>query len=42
MRADQVSYSDIYVQIRNAGVSVVDAQLAAENVYALLTMGGEK
>jgi hypothetical protein len=42
MRANQISYGDIYVQIRNAGVGVVDAQLASENVYALLTMGGEK
>lgn len=30
------NYSDIYIQIRNAGVSIEQASQATENVYALL------
>lgn len=32
------SYSDIYIQIRNAGIGVMQSHEAASNVMALLTL----
>lgn len=36
--SNKFSYSDIYIQIRNAGINVAQSQEAASNVMALLTL----